>query len=68
MSATKKSPVKELLVAVVGLVVALMSAWGMVDRVRLVDVLTLFFGGLAAGVALGSAIAKVRAARTATEG
>lgn len=65
MSGSSKSPRKELIVALVGLAVALMSAWGMVDRVRLVDILTLFFGGLAAGVALGSAIAKVRAAKGA---
>lgn len=63
MATKQKSPVKELVIAIAGLAVAMLSAWGMHDRVRLVDLLTLFFGGLAAGVALGSAIAKVRAAR-----
>ena len=68
MSGTTKSPKKELIVACVGFAVALLSAWGMVDRVRLVDVLTLFFGGLAACVSLGLAIAKHKARKAATQG
>ena len=60
-----KSPRKELLVAIAGLVVAAVAAWGMRERVRAVDLITLFAGGLGAGVALGVAISKVRAAKGA---
>lgn len=62
---TPKDPRRELLVAVLGLVVAFAAAWGMRDRVRAVDIIGLFAGGLAAGVALGVAISKVRAGRAA---
>ena len=58
-----KSPKRELIVALLGLCLAAFSAWQMKDRVRLVDIITLFFGGVAAGVALGSAITKHRAAK-----
>lgn len=58
-----KSPKRELLIAILGLCLAAFSAWSMKDRVRLVDIITLFFGGVAAGVSLGSAIAKHRASK-----
>lgn len=65
MSPRPKTPRRELIIAVIGLVVAFVSAWGMLDRVRAVDILALFAGGLSAGVALGVAITKVKAAKAA---
>ena len=62
---SKKTPRRELIVAVLGLIVAFTAAWGMRDRVRAVDIIALFAGGLSAGVALGVAISKVRAAKAA---
>ena len=60
---SSKSPKRELIIAILGLCLAAFSAWQMKDRVRLVDLITLFFGGVAAGVSLGSAIAKHRMAK-----
>ena len=57
---TPKSSKRELLIAILGLAIAATSAWSMKDRVRLVDIITLFFGGVAAGVSLGIAIARHR--------
>ena len=58
-----KSPKRELIIAFLGLGLAAFSAWSMKDRVRLVDILTLFVGGVAAGISLGIAITKHRAAK-----
>ena len=60
-----KSPKRELIIAILGLGLAAFSAWSMKDRVRLVDIVTLFAGGVAAGVSLGTAIAKHRASKGA---
>lgn len=61
--AIKRGPRLELIGAVIGLMLACTSAWGMRDRVRAVDILALFAGGFGAGVALILAIVKLRAAR-----
>jgi hypothetical protein len=63
MPLMKKGPRRELVIAVLGLLLAALGAWSARERVRTVDVITLFAGGVAAGVALGSAIQKVRAAK-----
>lgn len=61
----KRGPKLEVIGAIIGLVVAVASAWGMRDRVRAVDILALFAGGFGAGVGLILAITKLRAARAA---
>jgi hypothetical protein len=49
--------------AVLSVVVAATAALGMRDRVRQVDILTLFAGGMGAGVTLAQIAAAARAAR-----
>lgn len=49
--------------AVLSVVVALSSALSMRDHVRLVDILTLFAGGMGTGVTIAQIAAATRAAR-----
>ena len=49
--------------AAAGLAVGLLSALQMVDRVRLVDIVTLFAGGMGAGVGLVKAVTDYRKTR-----
>jgi len=49
--------------AVAGLAVSLLSALQMIDHVRLVDIVTLFAGGMGAGVGLVKAVTDYRKTR-----
>jgi hypothetical protein len=53
----------QLMGSLLSVVVAAAAALGMRDRVRLVDILALFAGGLGAGVAIVQMAQAVRAAR-----
>jgi hypothetical protein len=53
----------QLLAGVLSVAVALFSAVSLADRIRMVDILTLFFGGFAAGVSLTSAVRSWRERR-----
>jgi hypothetical protein len=53
----------QLLAGILSTGVALLSAVSLRDRIRLVDILTLFFGGFAAGVSLLSAVRNWRERR-----
>jgi hypothetical protein len=50
----------QLIGAVLSVVVALAAALGMRDRVRLVDIVALFAGGMGAGVAIATAAREAR--------
>ncbi|MBP9144865.1 MAG: hypothetical protein KBI44_10310 [Thermoanaerobaculia bacterium] len=53
----------QLVGSLLSIVVAAAAALGMRDRVRLVDILALFAGGMGAGVALAQMAQAARAAR-----
>ena len=53
----------QLIGSLLSVVVAAAAALGMGDRVRLVDILALFAGGLGAGVAIAQMAQAARAAR-----
>ena len=53
----------QLIGSLLSVVVAVAAALGMRDRVRLVDILALFAGGLGAGVAIAQMAQAARAAR-----
>ena len=57
-----------LLVTVSSLVTALLGALAMRDRVRLVDVLVLFFGGAGAGAGLAALVVQRRQRRAVGDG
>jgi hypothetical protein len=56
-----------LISTILGLAVALLGAVQMADRQRLVDILTLFFGGFGAGAGLVKAVIDIRAQRKAAQ-
>ena len=56
-----------LIAAVVGLLAALLGVIQMIDRIRVVDVLLLFFGGFGAGAGLIKAIMDYRMKKTDTD-
>jgi len=53
-----------MLATLVSTAIALLGALAMIDRVRLVDVLALFFGGFGAGAGLAASIVQHRKLRT----
>lgn|GEM_PF-1558650 len=53
----------ELVGAIIGTIVALLTALALIGKVRAVDVVALFAGGFAAGAGLVGALTKFRAAR-----
>jgi hypothetical protein len=57
----------QLVGSLLSIVVAAAAALGMRDRVRLVDILALFAGGVGAGVALAQMAQAARAARAVDE-
>ena len=61
-----KRPRLELVGALLSLIIAALGAWTMRDRIRAVDIVTLFGGGMGAGAGLVAAIIKLRAARKAS--
>lgn len=63
MGKPEKSPRKELIVAIIGVAVALLGTSALLGKVRAVDILTIFAGGFTAGGALVGAVVKFRAAR-----
>ena len=61
--ATMKDKIRlplQMVAALLSLVIALSAALGMRDRVRLVDILALFAGGMGAGVTLVQIVRTVR--------
>jgi hypothetical protein len=58
----------ELAGAVILLAVAMLSAYDMVGRIRLVDIITLFFSGFGGGVGLTHALVSWRSKRPKTPG
>lgn len=61
-----RSAGRELLVALLGVVVGILGGVDLIGHpARLVHVLTIFAGGMAAGVALGRALDRLRAERRA---
>lgn len=60
---------RELLIAIVSMAIALVSALDLLGHpARTVHILTIFAGGVAAGVSLGRAIDRIRARRSAGAG
>lgn len=53
-----------MLATLVSTAIALLGALALIDRVRLVDVLALFFGGFGAGAGLAASIVQQRKLRT----
>lgn len=56
-----------LIAAVIGLLAALLGVIQMIDRIRVVDILLLFFGGFGAGAGLIKAIMDYRIKKTNTD-
>jgi uncharacterized glyoxalase superfamily protein PhnB len=56
----RKKTALKLFVAMLGVVVAFLGALGMQERMRPVDIVTLFGGGVSAGAGLAAAIAGIR--------
>ena len=56
------------LVAVLGLATSLLGALSLVPRVKLVEVLTVFAGGVGAGAALVAAVVEFRKERVSAAG
>jgi hypothetical protein len=57
-----RRPGVPLLIAIISIVVALLAASGLSDRVRWVDIVTLFGSGFGAGAGLVSALTRIRQA------
>ena len=53
-----------LIAAVIGILAALLGVIQMIDRIRVVDILLLFFGGFGAGAGLIKAIMEYRIKKT----
>ena len=60
-----RSAVAMLVVAVVGMLTAVVSGLALVPRVRLVEVVMVIAGGVGGGAALAAAVAQFREARAA---
>ncbi|MCX6122749.1 MAG: hypothetical protein NTX44_14150 [Ignavibacteriales bacterium] len=56
-----------LIAAVIGVLAAILGVIQMIDRIRVVDILLLFFGGFGAGAGLIKAIMDYRMKKTDTD-